>query len=188
MLRFTFCVCLFLITFISWAQDEKSTSLKGVPFKERIVTGGGFGLGFSNIQDFVMVSPTVGYMVTTKLMTGVNITYRYTKYKFVRPSVSLNDYGVSPFVRYMVFRNIFAQAEYEHLNYQFLMGGGEKGRRGYNSFLAGGGFIQPVGSKAAIYFMALYNFSYRTPAAGEYSPYASPWVIRAGINIGGLGF
>jgi hypothetical protein len=34
--------------------------------------------------------------------------------------------------------------------------------------------------------MALYNFSYTDPSPGEYSPYASPLIIRAGINIGGF--
>ena len=32
---------------------------------------------------------------------------------------------------------------------------------------------------------ALYNFSYQQSA--QYSPYDSPWVIRAGINLGALG-
>jgi hypothetical protein len=62
----------------------------------------------------------------------------------------------------------------------------ETTRRTFDSFLAGGGFIQPIGQRAAFYLMALYNFSYQQTA--QYSPYDSPVIIRAGINIGALGF
>lgn len=167
----------------SFGQDE-SNSLKGVPFKERIVFGGGLGLGFSNIQDYVMVSPTVGYMVTRKLIAGTGLTYRYTNYKYFSPSVALNDYGVSPFLRYFIYRNIFLHAEYEYLNYEFVIAQGESMRKGFNSVMGGGGFIQPIGGKVSFYLLALYNFSYVNPVPGEYSPYPSPLIIRAGINVG----
>jgi len=51
--------------------------------------------------------------------------------------------------------------------------------------MAGGGFIQPLGQRFAFYLMALYNFSYKDQSI--YSPYDSPIVVRAGINIGALG-
>jgi hypothetical protein len=121
-------------------------------------------------------------MLTRKLMGGVSFTYRYTKYKNVTPNVSFNDYGASPFLRFMIFKNIFLHTEYEYLNYQYY-----ETRQAYNSFLAGGGLIQPLGGKASLYFIALYNFSYQTPTAGVYSPYSSPLVIRAGINVGMFG-
>lgn len=168
------------------AQGEDN-SLKGVPFQERIVTGGGFGLGFGNVQDFVSVSPILGYAVTRKFLVGSGFTYRYTKYKLVRPNVSFNDYSINPFARYTIYRGIFAQAEFEHLNYEYLVGPGETQRKGFNSFMAGGGFIQPLGNKAAFFVMALYNFSY-TASDAFYTPYQSPWVIRAGVNIGGFLF
>jgi hypothetical protein len=166
------------------AQGEDN-SLKGVPFQERIVTGGGFGLGFGNVQDFVSVSPILGYAVTRKLLVGSGFTYRYTKYKSPI-NISFNDYSINPFVRYTVYKGFFAQTEFEHLNYQILSGG-EKVRRDFNSFMAGGGFIQPLGNKAAFFVMALYNFSY-TASDAFYTPYQSPWVIRAGVNIGGFLF
>lgn len=146
------------------------------------MVGGGFGLGFGNLQDYVMVSPSVGYMLTKKFMGGVGITYRYTKYKYSTPAVSFNDYGASPFLRYMIFKSIFLQTEYEYLNYDSF-----EGRKPYNSFLAGGGFIQPIGNRASFYITALYNFSYSSPLPGVYSPYSSPLVIRAGISLGMFG-
>ncbi|MBT1702115.1 hypothetical protein [Chryseosolibacter indicus] len=181
---------LFLLVVVSnaFGQGEEN-SLKGTPFKDRIVFGGGLGLGFSNVQDFISVSPVVGYRLTERLMAGANISYRYTNYKYYRPSIKLNDYGVGPFARFTVYKNIFVQAEYEYLNYEFPTSSiGENTRKTFNSFLAGGGFIQPLGPNVGFYLMALYNFSYKNPPAGEYLPYDSPLVLRAGVNIGNFGF
>ena len=174
------CFLLLLTTpFITLAQGE-ANSLKGTPVRERIVTGGGMGLGFGSAQDFVSVSPIIGYRLTQKLMAGVNLTYMYVNYKFI--DVKVNNYGFGPFTRFTVYRNIFLQAEYEHLNYEFpIAGTRETARQGFNSFLAGGGFIQPIGRNAGLYFMALYNFSY-TPMKA--SPYDSPLVLRGGLTFG----
>jgi hypothetical protein len=186
MVRFAFCLVAVLWSSVAFSQGE-ANSLKGTPFKERIVTGGGFGLSFGNVQDFVSVSPMIGYRVTARLIAGTGFTYRYTSYKFFKPSIKLNDYGVNPFLRFTVYKNIFIQTEYEYLNYEFPTSNRETFRRNFNSFLAGGGFVQPVGGKVSFYILALYNFSYANSQTG-YSPYDSPLVIRAGINIGNLGF
>lgn len=172
-----------VMSFESFSQG-KDNSLKGMPLKDRIVTGGGLGLGFGSVQDYFSVSPMIGYRVTAKLLAGTGLTYRYTNYKVVRPSMKLNDYGVNPFLRFTVYRNIFLQTEYEYLNYEFPVTLAETTRRSFDSFLGGAGFIQPLGERFAFYLMALYNFSYEDTL--QYSPYDSPWVIRAGINIGAL--
>ena len=164
----------------------KDNSLKGVPFKERIVTGGGLGLGFGSVQDFVSVSPVLGYSLTKKFIAGTGVTYRYTNYKISNPSIKLNDYAISPFLRYNIYRGFFAQTEYEYLNYEFPVTTTETVRMDFKSFLAGGGLVQPIGRNLAFYVMALYNFSYQQPVPGRVSPYGSPFVIRAGINVGGF--
>lgn len=177
--------CLLGISLTAFSQG-KDNSLEGMPLKDRIVTGGGMGLGFGSVQDYVSVSPMIGYRLTAKLLAGTSITYRYTNYKVVKPSIKLNDYGASPFLRFTVYRNIFLQTEYEYLNYEFpVYPYVENTRRSFESFLAGGGIIQPLGDRLAFYVMALYNFSYQDQI--QYSPYDSPIVIRAGINIGALG-
>ena len=170
------------MTAFSQGQDN---SLKGAPLSDRIVTGGGLGLGFGSVQDYVSVSPMIGYRLTAKLLAGTSITFRYTNYKIVKPAIKLQDYGLNPFLRFMVYRNIFLQTEYEYLNYEYPVSIAETTRRTFDSFMAGGGFIQPLGKRSAFYLMALYNFSYQETL--QYSPYDSPLVIRAGINIGALG-
>jgi hypothetical protein len=183
MRRSTFFLISCVLTICLGYGQGKDNSLDGVPFKERIVTGGGLGLGFGAVQDFVSVSPVIGYSITKRLIAGTGLTYRYTNYKLIKPSIKLTDYGVSPFARFMVYKSLFVQTEYEFLNYEFPQGGSETFRRSFDSFLAGGGIIQPVGKNLSFYAMALYNFSYSSTPSG-YAPYNSPWVIRAGINIG----
>jgi hypothetical protein len=187
MIRTTLCAILFAIPSLVYCQGE-ANSLKGVPIKERIVTGGGMGLGFNAVQDFISVSPVLGYRLTQRLIGGIGVTYRYTKYKGITPAMKLNDYGVSPFVRFTVYKNIFLQSEYEYLNYEFPLANRETVRYDFKSFLAGAGFIQPLSDKVGFYVMGLYNFSYKDPVLGEPSAYNSPLVFRAGINIGNFGF
>jgi hypothetical protein len=182
-------VLLFSVVHV-FGQGENN-SLKGVPAKERIVFGGGMGLSFGAQQDFVSVSPVLGYMFTKRLIGGTGVTYRYTNYKFLRPNVQLHDYGVNPYVQFFVYRNIFLQTEYEYLNYEFPVptsGRTETIRQDFTSFLAGAGFLQPLGKNLGFYLLVLYNFSYVTPQPGQYTPYNSPFVIRAGINIGRFSF
>lgn len=174
--------CFFLAGMnFGYAQGEDN-SLKGVPASERIVFGGGLGLGFGSYQDYVLISPSIGYMLTKKLMGGVNLTYQYNKYKYYTPAITSNSYGGGPFARFMIYRGIFIQAEYEYLNYDLF-----ETRADFSSVMAGGGFIQPIGSRASFYLSVLYNFSYQTPGPNEYYPYSSPWVIRAGISLGQFG-
>lgn len=178
-----------VITFSVVAQGDNS--LKGVSWKERIVTGGGMGLGFGSYQDYVTLSPIIGFAITKKFVAGTGLTYRYTKYKDVYPGkdVTTNDFGVNPFLRYTVYRGIFLQTEYEYLNYESIYYSNlETTRANWDSFMAGGGFMQPIGNKAAFFMLAMYNFSYRDAKPGEYLPYASPWVIRAGITVGAFSF
>jgi len=189
MIRLLIVSILICCTLIAEAQNKRrksdnENSLEGVPFKERIVTGGGFGLGFGSTQDFISVSPMIGYKITQKFLAGTGVTYRYTKYKFFTPAIKLTDYGISPFLRYTIFSNVFLQTEFEYLNYEFPTVGTETTRKAFTGFLAGGGFFQPIGNKAALYVLALYNFSYTDPKPGEYSPYYSPLIFRVGINFG----
>jgi hypothetical protein len=176
-----FVVLLTAITGVAYAQGEEN-SLKGVPLNERLVFGGGLGLGFGSDQDYILISPSIGYLFARKLMAGVNLTYQYNNYKFFSPSIKTHSYGGGPFARYLLFRGFFVHTEYEYLSYEFL-----DYREGYESFMAGGGFIQPLGGKASLYFLALYNFLYENPQPGEFNPYDSPLVLRVGISLGQFG-
>lgn len=180
-------LCVFgslLITasFAQWGEedlDEKPS------VRDRLFTGGGFGLSFSSFSDNFSLSPLVGYRLTNKLAVGVQFQYQYNRYKLFQPRISTNDYGASLFTRYNFYGPLFLHAEYEYLNYVYsVRSDNKKLRDSYNSFLAGGGYFQPLGRRAGFFLMALYNFSYQSPYSGEISPYNSPWVLRAGVTAG----
>jgi hypothetical protein len=161
-----------------WGDEEMDDSYS---WRERIFTGGGFGLGFSRYQDFVSISPIVGYRINQKLAAGVGFQYQYSKYKLSNPDVSTNNYGGSIFSRYNVYGPIFLHAEYEYLNYEFVISSTESDRRDYNSVFGGAGFFQPFGRHVGMFITVLYNFTYDS---NDIFPYDSPWVIRAGIPAG----
>jgi hypothetical protein len=179
---------LFVLCFGSALGQGKDNSLKGVPPNERIVFGGGGGISFGRFQDQVAVMPVVGYMLTQKLIAGTGISYQYVNSKFYTPSITLQHYGVNPFAQFFFYRNIFIQSEVEYLNFEYPVSRTATSRSDFTSFLAGGGFMQPIGKRVGFYVTALYNFSYAEPRPGEFTPYNSPWVIRAGITAGRFGF
>jgi hypothetical protein len=165
-----------------WGEEQMEEKPS---FKDRMFFGGGFGLSFSSSYDYFSLSPIIGYKLGPKVATGLSIIYRYTNYKYVTPSVSMNDYGVSPFIRYQFYGPLFLHVEYEYLNYEYIAYTGETTRKNYTSLMAGGGFFQPIGRHAGLYISALYNFSYKNPTSPyDYYPYSSPLVIRAGITAG----
>jgi len=170
------------IAFAQWGEEEIEDMDEKPKFKDRVFTGGGFGLSFSSYYDYFSVSPIIGYMITPKLVGGVGLQYSHYKYKQYTPAITTDNYGGSVFLRYKIFGPLFLHAEYEYLNYQFT----ETLRDDFNSIMAGGGFFQPIGRRAGIYVMALYNFSYLPSNSlnGQYSVYNSPLVIRAGITAG----
>jgi hypothetical protein len=166
-----------------WGDEEMAEKPS---FKDRIFTGGGVGLSFGSNYDFISLSPIIGYRLSQRLAAGTSIIFRYTNYKYVTPDVSTTDYGISPFLRFQFYGPLFLHAEYEYLNTQYIDAyTGQTVRKDFSSFMAGGGFFQPIGRHTAFFVTALYNFSYRNPSNPyDYYPYSSPLVLRAGITAG----
>lgn len=174
-------VFLFLFTG-SFAQQKKKGNSLTDNWQERVFAGGGFGLGLTRTIDFISLSPIVGYMVTPRFTPGIGVTYRYTNYKVYTPPFNTSDYGFNIFARYSVYGPLFLQAQYEYLNYEYPTSPTTSVRSGFNYFLAGGGLFQPLGKRAGLFAMALYNFNY--DPADVNSPYASPLILRVGISGG----
>lgn len=148
-------------------------------FKSKLFFGGSFGLQFGNTT-LVELSPLIGYNITPKFGVGISPTYKYYSVKnyYTLGKMETNVWGGSIFARYMVFRNVFAHAEYEPLFYKTTAPGYETTREQFNSFLVGGGFQQSIGRNAGLYVMVLWNLN------DTYnSPYTNP-IFRIGFNVG----
>ena len=171
-----------LTVFGQWSEEQL---VEKPSIRDRIFTGGGIGLSFNRDVDFFSISPLIGYRLSQRAAAGVSLIYRHTTYKYVDPRVSTDDFGISPFVRFQVYGPLFLHTEYEYLNNEYILFNGERTREVFSSFMAGGGFFQPLGRNAGLFAVALYNFSYRNPSSAfDYYPYTSPWVLRAGITAG----
>lgn len=178
----------FLVFFVPlWASAQwgEEQMAEKPSIRDRIFTGGGIGLSFNQDVDFFSISPMIGYRISQRAAAGASLIYRHTTYKYVDPRVSTDDFGFSPFVRFQVYGPLFLHAEYEYLNNEYILFNRERTREAFTSFMAGGGFFQPLGRNAGLFAVALYNFSYRNPTSpSDYYPYTSPWVLRAGITAG----
>ena len=165
----------------SYSQDDHEGSLKGVPFKERLFYGGGIGLQFGTLT-LIDISPLIGYKITNRIGIGISPTYKYYRYKsYYGNDIDLktNVFGGSVFARCYLYQGLFAQTEYEYLRYNNnnpISSG--KSSSDFWSFFVGGGYSQPIGGRASMYILLLYNLN-DTPE----SPYTNP-VVRAGVSLG----
>ena len=149
------------------------------PMRERLFFGGGVGLSFGDV-DYVELAPLVGFRVNPKVDLGVALTLRWRDDN--RYDVSTTDYGSSLFGRFRVYQNLFLEADWEYLNWEYVQTDLTEVRESTSSFLAGAGYYVPMGGRVSMAFSALYNFSY--DENDPIQPYGDPWVIRAGVAVG----
>lgn len=160
------------------------TSASEFPDKQRVFYGGGIGATFGDVQYFE-ISPMVGVNINPRTAVGLSFLYRYRKDTRYKEDLSTNDYGATLFGRFHLTPNLYLQAEYEYLTYEYyryniFTNTSIKESDDFSSFLAGGGFSAPIGGRASMFVTALYNFSYDDPN----SPYSEPIQLRFGVGVG----
>ena len=164
------------------AKKAKEPSKKSSGFDwDKVYLGGGLGLQFGSTT-IIDVSPMMGYRFSEDLSAGVSISYLYWAVR--NPSLSSSTYGGGPFVRYVLYENVFVHGEYQLLNskyfildqYNRLL---DEFREDVHYLWIGGGFRQHLGGNSYLLLMALYNLN-----DSELSIYPINPIIRAGINIG----
>ncbi len=168
----------FFIASSSFAQSYTEVNEES-SFKDRIYVGGGLGLQFGTYT-YIDVSPRVGYKINTRLSAGVGGTYRYIKRNDNIYNYETNSYGYNVFAIHTIGNQLFVQAEFENLNFEYFYSNGEKRREWVPGTFLGGGLFQPMGRNAGVSVTALYNFSYDEVR----SPYSSPFIFRVGISAG----
>ena len=191
-IKFVIFVLFNLINASIFAQTLEDPSVNDLPFKQRLVYGGGFGLQFGNVT-LLDLSPSIGYRLTDRLTLGTGISYKYNRMKNYTQDLSTgkwydytsNVYGGSIWTRYYLFQNIFAHAEIEQLqiDYKYTSISSTiptliKNGVAVNSVLLGGGFRQPVGERVFFNILILFNLN-----ESDFTPYSNP-IIRAGISVG----
>jgi hypothetical protein len=171
-------LCSLFVTTL-WAQmqnemDEKSS------FSDRLYFGGNFSLNFGTQFTFIEASPLVGYRFSNRFSAGPGITYMYFSQTFFNGyKLTSNVYGYRAFARYNVTPQFFAHGEYENLNLDTYINAEQK-REWVPGVMVGGGYFQPLGKRAGVMAMVLYNLTYDEMR----SPYPNPFVVRVGITGG----
>ena len=143
--------------------------------------GGGIGLGFGDV-DWIELYPLIGYRVNRQLSLGAGITWRYLNDDRFAGSPSTTDYGGNLFARFHVTPQWFLEADYEYLSHEFVRFDLSTGRDSFSTVLGGFGYSQPVGSRASLFILALYDFTHDDN--DPFYPYADPWIVRAGLSAG----
>ncbi len=160
-------------------------------FASRLWYGGGFGLGLTNNEFQVSLSPMVGYKIFDQLSVGPAGKieyYRANVYDFANNVYKYRSFNwaIGGFTRAKIFGDIFlhVQLEYESQAIPDEDGRGNiiidgnnvaTTRGGKEALLLGGGYSSNGGGLLGFEIMLLYNVL-------EDNDYVLPWDIRAGIN------
>ena len=174
-----FVVLILAICCFQLAFGQFDNSLKGVPVKDRLMFGGNVAAQFGTYT-WLELSPSVGYLVTEKYMTGIGLSFIYSKYNDPNfPTYESKRYGIRNFHRFYITESLFAWGEIEWLNFEYQepFFPYELDRIWYTSYFVGGGYMSrfPNG-KGGMYVSFLYNLNH-----GPESPYSSAIVPRIGI-------
>ena len=140
---------------------------------EKLSFGGFFSLRFGTVTNIV-ISPIVGYRIIPRVTLGVGIKYEYMRDNYY--NFDTHIYGVQLYSRFYIIQDLsnmisggikmglFIHGEYETLSldrqyFDYTCQGPCDGRFWLNSFLIGGGIRQPIGPRAGIYFIVLWNLN-----------------------------
>jgi hypothetical protein len=189
-----------------YSSGQQSQQKKKNDFWSRVSVGGNFGLQFGSVTS-IDVSPEVMVRVADQFHLGLGFSYDYmqaknyfydtTDAKYI--AFRANVYGGRIFARYYLrslfdnfLGNIFGHVEYEYLYYtrpykQDPSGSifdpyGYSYKRGtdvleISNLYVGLGYEQPLGEKAFMDIMVLYNMNQTYN-----SPYSNP-VFRLGFGF-----
>lgn len=165
----------------SAATPSYAVSPTQPPFQPHFFFGGGVGLGFGDVS-WVSAEPLFGYRISPQVAVGTSLLYQWQNDDRYGTSVSTTNYGARALVQYFPVPVFFLQAEYEYLDYEYVLSDFSTVRSNQSSYLAGAGISQPMGNRAFFFVSALYNFSYKSDDLTY--PYSSPWIYSAGVGVG----
>ncbi|RQO30495.1 hypothetical protein DBR32_13090 [Taibaiella sp. KBW10] len=202
----------------SGGHSSKPKSSSGGFDPQRLVMGGGFGLGFGSGSFNASISPLVGYKLTNNLMAGVSIGYQYFRESnyttFYNTTTSRYEnyprrysmFSPGAWVRYNLFSQFFVQAHFEyHISdvkwtEAATLGGGsgkESVKANYSipTLLVGAGYRLPVSERISLYLGLYYDVLQKstlqtvTSSNGRQGQVGSPYYGALQPVIGfGIGF
>ncbi len=150
----------------------------------KLVPGGNLALQFGDPY-YYDISPSLGYMVTDKLMAGLGVIYVSMggRYSNSNQKYNFTYYGGRPLIRYRVMNDIYANAEIDFLNAPYFSSTNftiaQTTRKWTTNPLLGASYVIPFGKRGGVQATLLYNLNYQE----DYSPYSSAWIWRIGFFL-----
>lgn len=146
-------------------------------FKEKLYYGGYVNLSLGSYT-MIGIEPMVGYKIIPRLSVGAKIRYDYISDSRYSETYTSSSYGASLFTRLLVFRGLYAHAEYAGYNYEYYNAFDESNRETIPFFFVGAGYNLKVGKRASIIAQVMFDV-----LQNEKSPYNS-WEPFYSVGVG----
>ncbi len=145
------------------AQRRSTTKDKDEKWTERIVFGGGIGVGYTNGWN-INVTPNVGYKITDRFWAGIGVDYYYVSFRLNSNNKDrFSVVGPKTYALYYITPEINLGTEFAHYFYTrniITNGISQKIKEEQDSWLLGGGYTQRLGGRAGIRLELYYDVLY----------------------------
>ncbi len=171
-------------TIVPKVKEEKlPKTTSDIEFRK--IAGGSAWFNAWGNYSYFEVSPVGAYKLNDKTHVGLGATYRYVSgYSYLSGiPLDYSVYGARTFIRYMLFQDLYAHAEYE-LMYglptvvQRSTGANYAERNWVSGALLGASYRSMMGQRTASVLTVLYNATY----VQNSTPSPSPLVIRVSLE------
>jgi hypothetical protein len=150
------------------------------PISDKLYFGGYMNMSFGRYT-MIGVEPMVGYKLIPRLSVGAKIRYEYIQDKRYAETYTASNYGASVFSRLVLFRGLYAHAEYAAYNYKNYYETGGSNREWVPFLLLGGGYNLRVGKRTSVHAQVLFDV-----LQNDNSPYKR-WEPFYSVGVG-VGF
>ena len=147
---------------------------------DKLYFGGYFNMSFGQYT-VIGIEPMIGYKLIPRLSVGAKVRYNYVQDKRYVETYTYSNYGASIFSRLLLFRGLYAHAEYAGYNYKYYYETGGSDRQWVPFLLVGAGYTMRVGKRTSLNAEVLFDV-----LQNDKSPY-SRWEPFYSVGVG-VGF
>lgn len=150
------------------------------PIGDKVYFGGYFNMSFGSYT-LIGIEPMIGYKLLPRLSVGAKFRYDYMQDKRYAETYTASNYGASVFSRLVLFKGLYAHAEYAGYNYKFYYADGESEREWVPFLLVGGGYTMRVGNRTSVNAQILFDVLQNDKS--PYSRYEPFYSVGVGVGF-----
>lgn len=183
-------IILYLCSSLNVLSQSETDSTSYNYNSSKIYYGGSLSLTYGRHYDMIDLSPSIGYFVLPRFLTGVGLSYAYYGYEYEQNKKEYylddNYFGANIFVRYYlrsrrysIFNNMFVDGTFEMLSSN-IKSDNDKDAQGNSSYLVpmvGVGYRNRISNRFAFNIMISVTLT-----DAKSSPYRNP-LIRFGFEF-----